>query len=371
VKTTTKLFNAQEISEALSRFPAMDGSPKTVAELLQSLYPESRFRFLGASDYDRDDGRVLTPNGTELAPSFNAWVRAELERIGTAREVCEIHKDKGLVKTVVRGRVYFLTSPYGPEPGDFFQVEVHQEEEFLHQELFGSHDWGMPKDLFDLQGSFYHSNVPGEDAREPLGPPVYKLGKLTNIKTFMRELESTRRQQRLAELPAKEKQILRKVIIDGQGGSEVEETPFLEAFPNWVDDPVGESRFLSDWAASSAGRSDHLLCDHWYLGLYDYVHEGQRHIGFIPRWSQTDGGLNLPEIRSELDDNPFSVMAKLEDFDCQTGYPFSWYFYGLHGNRVCSYTLNVIARAVQEGRIGLPAHDAEVLIRWFDSQYGF
>lgn len=326
-----KLFNAKEISEALSRLVMAEEAHEGIEALLQSLYPESRFRFLGSGDYERDDGRILTLQGAELSPSFQAWMKNELERIGNAQDVCEIHKDKELIKTVIRGRTYVFTSAYGPNPEDFFQIEIKREQEFPHQKLFGYIQWGKPEDLYDLTSSFFHSAVDGDQV--PLDPPAYRLGKLTNIRPFMRELAAVRRQK--------------------------------------SDKPIHESRFLGDWASSKAGHSGHLFCDHWYLGLYDYVHQGDRQIGFTPRWSENDGGENLPEIQSNLDDNPFAVMAKLEDFDRLTGYPFSWYFYGLHGNRVCAYTLEVIAKAVQEGKIGLPAHDAEVLRRWFASRYGF
>jgi hypothetical protein len=56
----------------------------------------------------------------------------------------------------------------------------------------------------------------------------------------------------------------------------------------------------------------------------------------IPQWADADGGLDLPEIKSSLEASPYGVIEYLDQFDQQVGYPFAWYFYMLHGNRVTS-----------------------------------
>jgi hypothetical protein len=65
-------------------------------------------------------------------------------------------------------------------------------------------------------------------------------------------------------------------------------------------------------------------------------------------------------------------MESLSNFDQQAGYPFAWYFYMLHGNRVSSSAGGVVARAIMDGRISpLPDCDTKVLLRWNSDKYGF
>ena len=148
--------------------------------------------------------------------------------------------------------------------------------------------------------------------------------------------------------------------------------PFFELYPDWLEQPPYELRFLRDWEQSSAGRGGHRLCDHWFLRLMDYVnHEGRRVLGFIPQWADSDGGTDLPRITADEEASVFGIMAEVERFDTQTGYPFSWYFYMLHDNRVAPSVGRVLARGLREGRIRLPEGDEAVLMQWDKRPYVF
>jgi len=141
--------------------------------------------------------------------------------------------------------------------------------------------------------------------------------------------------------------------------------------PDWIDAPRGEIRFLRDWAESSAGGSGARLCEHWSLQLYDYTHDGKRHMGFTPLWAAADGGLKLPKIEARKCATDAFLMERLEQFDRKAGYPMAWFFYLVHGNRLSYQVGDRVAKGIQEGRIALPGHDAKVVMRWHERPYGF
>lgn len=121
------------------------------------------------------------------------------------------------------------------------------------------------------------------------------------------------------------------------------------------------------------GREGHRFCDHWWAQTNDWINpkEGMREFSIIPQWAETDGGLKLPEISPDWEDTPYGVMESLTQFDRQAGYPFAWYFYMLHGNRITHSAGGVIANAIKDGLLNLPESDEHVLLRWRDDQYGF
>lgn len=53
-------------------------------------------------------------------------------------------------------------------------------------------------------------------------------------------------------------------------------------------------------------------------------------------------------------------------------YPFSWFFYMVHGNRIGAAAGGIVAKAIIAGEMKpLPEHDEKVLLRWAEQQYGF
>ena len=61
------------------------------------------------------------------------------------------------------------------------------------------------------------------------------------------------------------------------------------------------------------------------------------------------GGQDLPEISTVWEASPYRVMEQLQQFDQQAGYPFAWYFYMLHGNRISHSVGGIVAKAIQKG----------------------
>lgn len=151
-----------------------------------------------------------------------------------------------------------------------------------------------------------------------------------------------------------------------------QDIPFLDLHPDWLARPMHETRFLQDWQEASTGTHGIVLAHHWFFEMRDYIdHKGRRQLGFIPQWSDLDGGRSLPQITAEHCESVFRLMDMLERFDAQCGYPFAWYFYCLHGNRVQGVVARTIAQAAQRRKIGLPPDDKKVLLRWAENEYGF
>jgi hypothetical protein len=140
--------------------------------------------------------------------------------------------------------------------------------------------------------------------------------------------------------------------------------PFLELQPDWFDFVPREVRFFQDWEESSA-RSARVF-EHWALDINDYEHNGQREIGFIPR------PLRLPAEKLEVGGaSVHMLMDRIEATDREVGLTFGWFFLMTHGNRVDPDVGEAIARGLREGRVRLPDHDANVLLRRADRRYGF
>jgi hypothetical protein len=166
-------------------------------------------------------------------------------------------------------------------------------------------------------------------------------------------LEREKREARRAEME-------RRVWV----GSDGTQKPFLESQPDWFDFAPREVRFFQDWQESSA-RSARVF-EHWALDINDYEHNGQREIGFIPR------PLRLPAEKLEVGGaSVHMLMDRIVAIDREVGLTFGWFFLMTHGNRVDPDMGEAIARGLREGRVRLPDHDANVLLRWADRRYGF
>lgn len=192
---------------------------------------------------------------------------------------------------------------------------------------------------------------------------------MTNIRRFMRELVELERAKKAAKLPEMEQRTV-KVINIGASSPETEEVPFLDLVPDWLTRPPKEIRLLQDWQDSSAGRGGFRFCDHWVLGLSDYEYKGERCMHCIPRWGDKDGN-RLPKVNSGKCKTVYGLMEKLQEFDRKAGYPFAWYFYMLHGNRLGDAAGERVAEAVESGQFRIPVHDEKVLQRWCQHPYGF
>ena len=320
--------NAQEISRLVETINPSE-EHQSLVETLHRQYPDF-MRVALRRGWSRIDKGLANSDGKIISPSFPEWITREYEAAGKdARKVYEKHKDKGLVLTEWRGETIYFTWAFGPRAADFYQLEIDYEQEETDREAF---DIFPPEDLYDLLNPFSH----GVD-KKVVSPGRYRLEKLTNIRTFVKEMGE-----------------LKKNEQNRRGF-------------------VPENRFLQDWEESSLGQEGHILCHHWFLELRDYTDpKKERHMSFIPQWADAAGGeKRLPRITADDFRSAYGLMEALENFDSMVGLTFGWYPYMLHGNRIDHTVGHTIAAAIREKRICLPERDSKVLLRWDERSYGF
>jgi hypothetical protein len=357
-----EIINVEELSQIATATP-YEPRHRPLIAALQNRYPQSTFHLLCSQDqWSRPESSVVDAGGNQVAEDYKKWLTAEFHTAGDdAQALYKRYKDSGMRIVETEGDTVVIAAPYGQDPDAFLQIQIGAVRKKAELLLF-SHSWEQPKALRDL---LYPSEY--GDAIE-LSPWSYQVQKMVNVRRFVRDMVELDRARRLAELPEKEKERLRVLQVE-DGEPWIREIPFLELYPDFLAQPMKELRFLVDWQESSANRGGNRLCNHWWLEFKDYVYQGQRYMSFTPQWAEADGGLNLPEV--EASGSIFSLMDALEKFDREASYPFAWFFYMVHGNRMGRNVGEKVLEGLKTGKIGLPENDKEVLLRWGEHPYGF
>ena len=366
----SELININEITRICELTPV---TPNDTALLsaINARYSDTPFKIVCTGGGRHWDTAIVTDNGDRISDSLEEWVDQELTLTNNdARAVWARHKDRGLLRAEQKGYSLFLTAPFGQDPDQFYQLEILCGEEVTTQTLFDPKDSYPPEDRFDLISGHYL--LLSEKEQKVLSPARYKFCDLINVRSFVKNLCESWKQERLRKYPELQKKVIRVQTVDMDAGVNTSENvPFLDLCPDWLDREPPGYRLFRDWAESSAGKGGNRFCDHWYLSTGSWKEDGVQQYALIPQWADADGGLELPEISPGWDDSPYGVMEALTQFDKLTGYQFSWYFYALHGNRISSSAAGVIANAVKAGLLNLPKHNETVLMRWKNAQYGF
>lgn len=368
----SELLNQNELAAVVSAAPvAADHAGLLTA--IKIRYPDTPFRLIAQrSEYCWPTG-IVDQAGNRVSDNLIAWMDQQLaENNNNPRAVWQKYKDSGLIKTEWGGPVLHLTAPYGSSPDAFYQIEVVVGSEFTSRNMFDPGPWNIPEDRHELiHGPSY---VFGEHERQQLSPPKYRLESLVNMRRFLHDLVEVEKENRQDKLPEMQKKVLhiQDIVID-DGTQESYAIPFLDLCPDWLDRIPPAARLFQDWQESSPGKNGRHLCNHWFAQCNDYTNaKGQRSMYFCPQWADADGGLELPEIFPDWEASPYGVMESLSQFDQQVGYPFAWFFYMLHGNRIGDAAGGVIAKAIQKGTIkSLPDWDEKVLLHWCETPYGF
>jgi len=300
---------------------------KSLLTALQERIPDFAFRLIAVRDGFYSQPGIIDRDGNRVSNSLDVWIDNELaEANGDANKVWIRHKHEGLIKTAWVGEMLYLTAPSGPEADDYLQLEIMCEQEMTVQTLFNSDPIWVPEDRHDLV--FGNCSYFSDCRRTLLSPFRYQFDRLTNIQPYLQNLA--------------------KKAID------------------WRDQESSAVRLFRDWQESTPGISGNRYCDHWFAKL------GRHQPSLIPQWADADGGLELPEIFPDCCASPYGVMESLIEFDAHAGYPFAWYFYMLHGNRIGSNAGSIIAEAIEDGKMKpLPECDEQVLLRWNNQKYGF
>jgi len=342
------ILNEEEVARIAAKMEPKPGH-RPLLNALSQRYPDLEFNLICMSQFDQDLNALIGPGGETVAEDYKAWVTKEYrDASGDAKAVYRKHDEARLAILEEQGEHVVVTIPYGEQPEAFLQLEFEATQRIAERLLLNRYE---PDDLDDLLCSSNCLENP-----RILSPWRYRLKRLTNIRTFLSDLVDMERTKRGTELHK-------------------------------------EIRYFQDWGESSAGLSGARLCAHWWLDLVDARRHG-RGLSYTPRWSATDcsfpyvslGGrwsnsspgsitsppeFSLPRVQASAHRSIYTLMAALEEFDEKAGYPMAWYFFLLHGNRVDQGVGDAVAKAVREGRVGIPKHDARVLARWRKNSYGF
>lgn len=368
-----ELLNQKELAAVIAAAPVTHDHSELLAAI-RDRYPSTPFRLVAQRSEHSWPAGIVDQNGSRISDKIEAWVDQQLaEHNNDARAVWLKYKDSGLISTEWRGPCLQLTAPYGPDQDAFHQLEIELGAESTKQFMFDFHPSFPPEGRHDL----IHGPcmVFGAHERQKITPAEYKLVGFVNMRRFLRDLIEVEKANRLAELPEVQKKTIRvqDIVLGSNCYQESYNVPFLDLCPDWLDRVPPAARFFRDWQESSPGKEGRRLCNHWYAQYNDYTSpEGKRSMYFCPQWADADGGLDLPEIAPDHEASPYGVMDSLFEFDRQAGYPFAWYFYMVHGNRITSSAGGVVVRAIIDGRINpLPECDTKVLLRWNSEKYGF
>ena len=360
--TPTRLPDAASINAVLSRLgPAT--ADADLAPALTRAFPGFVFTAAAVDDaYWRDTRAVLGPDGARLG-EHRPWIKAELAAAGgDLRALWERLRTSDLQITEWRGTSVFAFAPTGPGAADYVQIALGRETEWRGGPIVDPHY--RPHDVDDLfEPSWVSRDGNAED--DLLAGPVYRLmdragGAVVHLRRFLARCARIERERREARRPEMEQRMIREVGPQG-----ARETPFLAAVPDWFDYVPREVRFFQDWEGSSA--SAHRVYAHWALDIRDYESRGEREVGFIPR------PLHQPADRLQVgeDTSVHILMDRIEALDREIGLPFGWFFLMTHGHWVAPEVGHAIAAGLRAQRVRLPDRDAQVLLRWADTPYGF
>lgn len=368
-----KIFNHTELGAIIDATPVTEDHAALLSAL-HNLHPETPFRLISERGDRGWAPGIIDRDGNRVTTSLVKWIDQELAAAGdNPREVWLRHKNSGLIRTGRVGEMIYLTAPYGPESDAFFQLEILVGPEITTKKLFDPSRTFPPENRCDLLSG--PCLVFADSEQQLVSPSKYEFRTLTNVKRFLQNLSENDRAIRIADLPDLEKKVIRveEITLGSDGGQISKDIPFLRMFPRWVDRIAPEVRLFQDWQNSSAGRSGAQLCNHWHLEMKEWTEKsGRKVFSLIPQWADIDGGLSLPVISPDDEDSPYSVMNSLAEFDRLAGYPFAWYFYMLHNNRVRTTAGVVIAKAIQDGLMKpLPECDEKVLRQWDAEHYSF
>lgn len=309
---------------------------------------------------------VIDDQGKSLG-RFRHWLPPQLAAAGgDPVHVWEAHREGPLRLVNSHITKLIFVAPYGDAAEQFIQIEVSGETRYIESRLFSRSPHDMPKSAGDLLDNFgdFDDRSTGSD-EEPWGEPSYTFEKAIDLAGVLRTVDEID-----AETKARNAKL---VIIAKTADSEQKELsrrPYYEEFPGQRTLLPPARRLFRDWDRSSAGRSGAHFCDHWFIdhSLWVDPSTGRRSVSLIPQWATQK---KVPRIEWTKNLTVFGLYDKLLKFEAKAGYPFAWYFFMLHGNRMEDWVGEWILRGAEAGHIPLPESDHLVLGEWNANRFGF
>lgn len=340
---------------------------KTLVAALNRAFPDYVFKFvLDASRNPEWNGRILGPDGIEIAPDSCLWLREQLDAVGgDLASACERVGALNYTRTRYRLKPAYFVAPTGSRPEDFLQLSVFEVSEHRIDALYGN-GWSCVRDEEDFL------DCPRlADRAEQIGAARYQFEQLDYVAPFILRAAAQHRQDVAALSAAAGDRTVTVISPDAdQVSRKVRDLPGFPRMPGLAR----EQRLFQDWAESSAGRSGARFYDHWVLQIHEGTYTpapGQalkNYCTAIPAWCMQK---KLPSWRKAAIATTPRLVEWLHAFDQKAGHPFAWFFYMVHGNRIEAEAGRQICEGLSRESQWLPTHDRAVLERWCRHPYGF
>lgn len=308
---------AQGVAALQSACPSIPYAPghQPLLQTLQAIWPQWPYQYVLSRGGWYRPGRLRDASGRLIDEDAQGWIeRAWAESGEDGATFLETWREQGLWLSRYEGQTHFLVAPYGPQAGEFLQLEIESLREVSDRPLLDpAHP---PAELQDLL-----EPMPGY-ARLPhaeLSEPHYRFRRLTAMDDFLHRL----RGQRPEAPPA--------------------------------------CRFIEDWERSSA--ASRRLCEHWVFALSEHLDRFRQPVLSAHPLS-LDAGPAMPPA-----DDGLGRARAIQDFDKQRGYPAAWFFHMVAGAGVPKALGLSVGEDLAQGMRYLPDRDADMLADWLDRPY--
>ncbi len=313
---TAVVLDKDQIAERC-RSALPDHAHRSLLSAFGSLYPQIPFSVSRTLEGWYRIGGVITASGERVTDDLVHWAYREGENdFAGLLDYC---RKEGLFATRIDGKVHYIVAPVGHRAQDFIQIEVEETQEWLDRPLCGDM---IPLDIEDFVDPLTKSMAQDR----PLGPPRYKLKRLTPIADLLSSMQ-------------------------------------LKSFSE-----TAVSRFIQDWDRSSA-KHHHRFCHHWVLELHSYIgrYDEQCH-SIVPCSSYSQP---IPHLDNIGTCHGLQLANQIRHFDRKLGYPMAWYFHMLKRDRVPSHLVQAVIDDYGRGFAYLPEIDRQLIQKWLERPYMF
>lgn len=244
-------------------------------------------------------GGVYNADGNPLSAHLEDWVNAELAKLDENFALfLSRYKDAGLITTRHMGRTHYFVAPYGPDPADFWQLEVEELQETFDRKLIDPAQ--LPQDRTDLVEPI----APERLDAHPVAAPRYRFARLVDIRELLTQQNAI------------------------SGGLS----------------PLG--RFMSEWSQSRVAEQSRF-CEHWLIAN-------------LERFKSTAGSTfiavpmsiharTLKPFQWDVNKVGVEMGTQLRDFDRAAGYPGAWYFHYITSKDFPDTLIRMLKRDLDNG----------------------
>lgn len=260
-------------------------------------------------------GGVIAADGTRLAETVDAWVKAQ---DGDISLLLERYADQGLLVTRHTGRTHYFAAAYGPAPADFLQLEVEELQEVLDRQLIDPDH--LPDDVQDM----VEPDLPALIDAQPVGAPYYRFRRLIDMRQIVARIS----------------------FADGRNG--------------------GLPRLITDWSHSSAAVRGHFS-DHWIVSLRE--HQDRYRNPLVSASLVSRHARELKSFQWNHEATGVDMSMQLQAFDRVAGYLSAWYFHLVAGTITPPKIAYAVLRDLDAGYSYLPDTEAALIRNWVADPY--